>query len=239
MSPLIEVHDSADALSTAAAGELLSRLADLQSAGGEPTIGLTGGTIAETIHREVARLSPGSGVDWTRVRIFFGDERFVPTDSPDRNVAQARAAFLDAVGATQVHSAPASDEVATVDESAEAYGQALREHGGGGFDILMLGIGPDGHVASLFPGHAALTAVDAVAVGVPDSPKPPPGRVSLTFEALGRADAVWFVASGEGKAEAVARALADDGSVTDTPARGVVGTTETLWWLDRDSASQL
>ncbi|MFB9312097.1 6-phosphogluconolactonase [Nocardioides plantarum] len=239
MSALVEVHDSSDALATAAAGELLSRLADLQSAGGVPTVGLTGGSIAEAIHRELARLSPGSDVDWTRVSVWFGDERFVAEDSPDRNVAQARAAFLDAVGATQVHSAPASDQVATVDESAEAYGRDVREHAAGGFDVLMLGIGPDGHVASLFPGHPALEAVDAIAVGVPDSPKPPPARVSLTFEALARADAVWFVASGEGKAEAVARALADDGSISETPARGVVGTTETLWWLDRASASRL
>lgn len=239
MSPLIEVHDTPEALATAVAGELLSRIADLQDAGGEPTIGLTGGTIADAVHRELARLSPGSEVDWARVSLWFGDERFVPAGSPDRNVAQARAAFLDEVGATQVHSAPASDEVSTVDESAEAYGDTIREHGAGGFDILMFGIGPDGHVASLFPGNAALTATDAIAVGVPDSPKPPPERVTLTFEALARADAVWFLASGEGKAEAVSRALADEGSVTDTPARGVTGTTETLWWLDRPAASLL
>ena len=238
MSALVEVHDSSEALATAVAGELLSRLADLQSSDREPTVALTGGTIAEAIHRELARLSPGSGVDWTRVSIWCGDERFVAADSPDRNVGQARAAFLDAVGATQVHSAPASDEVASVDESAEAYARAFGEHGAG-FDILMLGIGPDGHVASLFPGHPALGAVGTLAVGVPDSPKPPPGRVTFTFEALAGSDAVWFVASGEGKAEAVARALADEGSISETPARGVVGTTETLWWLDRASASQL
>ncbi|WP_148613121.1 6-phosphogluconolactonase [Nocardioides rubriscoriae] len=239
MSALVEVHESAAALASAAAGELLSRLADLQSAGQEPTIGLTGGTIADAIHHEVARLSAGFEVDWTRVSIWFGDERFVPADSPDRNAGQARAAFLDAVGATQVHEAPSTDDVATVADAAEHYGRSIREHGAGGFDILMLGVGPDGHVASLFPGHAALHATDAIAVGVPDSPKPPPQRVSLTFEAMERADAVWFFASGEGKSEAVARALADEGTVDETPARGVVGTTETLWWLDRDSASRL
>lgn len=239
MTPLIEVHDSAAALATAVAGELISRLVDLQDSGGVATVGLTGGTIADALHRELARLSPGSDVDWTRVSLWFGDERFVPSDSPDRNVGQARAAFLDAVGATQVHAAPASDEVATVDEAATAYGEAFAAHAPDGFDVLMLGIGPDGHIASLFPGHPALEASGAVAVGVRDSPKPPPERVTLTFEALARADAVWFIASGEGKAPAVARALADDGTVDETPARGVTGTTETLWWLDRDSASHL
>jgi 6-phosphogluconolactonase len=238
-SALIEVHDSADAMAGAVAGELLTRLADLQAAGTEPNIGLTGGTIAETIHREVARLTPGFEVDWTRVGIWFGDERFVAADDPDRNAGQARAAFLDAVGATRVHEMPSSDEAGTVEEAAELYSRTVREHGAGGFDILMLGIGPDGHVASLFPGHPALGTTDAIAVGVHDSPKPPPLRVSLTFEALQRADAVWFVASGESKAEAVSRALADEGTVTETPARGVSGTTETLWWLDREAASLL
>ena len=102
----------------------------------------------------------------------------------------------------------------------------------------QLGIGPDGHCASLFPGHPALEARDAIAVAVHDSPKPPPDRVTLTFEAMERCRAVWFIASGEGKAEAVARALAEDGTVQETPARGVTGD-ETVWWLDADAASQL
>ena len=239
MTPRIEVQPSPEALATAVAGELLSRLADLQATGHVPHIGLTGGTIAEAVHRELARLSPASGVDWGTVVVWFGDERFVAPDSPDRNAGQARAAFLDAVGATQVHEMASTASAATVDEGAAAYGELLRAHGAGQFDVLMLGIGPDGHVASLFPEHPALDVDDTVAVGVHDSPKPPPERVSLTFAALNRSAAVWFLASGEGKAEAVARALAADGSVTATPARGVTGSAETLWWLDPPSASRL
>ena len=87
----------------------------------------------------------------------------------------------------------------------------------------MLGIGPDGHVASLFPGHPALEVRDQIAVAVHDSPKPPPDRVTLTFEAMDARRAVWFIVSGDGKAEAVARALAADGAVHETPARGVRG----------------
>lgn len=239
MTPRIEVHDDAQALAGAVAGELLSRLAELQAAGREPMIGLTGGTIADVLHRDLAERSAAFEVDWTRVSVWFGDERFVPADSPDRNVGQARAAFLDAVGATQVHAMPSTDDAADVDEAADLYSRTLRQHGAGGFDVLMLGIGPDGHVASLFPGHPGLEAGGTAVVGVRDSPKPPPERVSLTFEALSEADQVWFLASGEGKAEAVARALADDGSVSDTPARGVVPTGETTWWLDRAAASAL
>ncbi|TNM39622.1 6-phosphogluconolactonase [Nocardioides albidus] len=235
--PLIEVHDDADALATAVAGELLNRIADAQAAGQVPHIGLTGGSIAEAVHREIARLAPESGVDWGGVVIWFGDERFVPSDSPDRNINQARAAFLEEVGAFRVHSAPAADEVASAEESAASYADAFRAEGSGDFDVLMLGVGPDGHVASLFPGHPGLDATGAITVAVHDSPKPPPDRVSLTFEALNRAQSVWFLVSGEPKSDAVRRALADDGSIAETPARGVAGKAETIWFLDRPAAS--
>lgn len=237
--PLIEVHPDAAALATAVAGELLSRIADAQAAGSVPEIGLTGGTIADAIHREIARLSDDSGVDWGAVQFWFGDERFVPRDSPERNAGQARAAFLDEVGAFRVQEVPASDEVAKVDEAADGYAAAVRSHGTGGFDILMLGVGPDGHIASLFPGHPALDVVDAITAAVHDSPKPPPERVTFTIEALNRATTVWFVASGEGKADAVRRALAESGTVAETPARAVRGERETTWFLDHDAASRI
>ncbi|CAN5400897.1 6-phosphogluconolactonase [soil metagenome] len=238
-APRIEVHPDAPTLATAIAGELIARLEAAQASGNVPQIGLTGGTIADAVHREIARLSPGSDVDWTRVVIWFGDERFVAPDSPDRNAGQARAAFLDAVGAREVHEMPSTADAADLDAAAASYSADMREHGAGQFDVLMLGIGPDGHVASLFPGHPALDVHDQVAVGVTDSPKPPPERVSLTFAALNRAESVWFLASGAGKAEAVAAALADEGTISHTPARGVIGQDETIWFLDHDAASQL
>ena len=134
---------------------------------------------------------------------------------------------------------PSSDDAPDVSAGAASYAATLRQHGAGQFDVLMLGIGPDGHVASLFPGREQLEVTDAIAVGVLDSPKPPPERISLTFPALNRAESVWFVASGDGKADAVAAALAADGSITDTPARGVSGQDETIWFLDHDAASRL
>lgn len=236
---LVEVHEDAGALASSVAGALLARLAEIQSSGRDPQIGLTGGTIADAMHRELARLSPGAGVDWTRVVVWFGDERFVPADSDDRTVRQARAAFLDAVGATQVHEVPSSDDVATAEDAAEAYGRLMRAEGAGQFDVLMLGVGPDGHVASLFPGHPALAVDDRIAVAVHDSPKPPPDRVSLTFPCLARSTEVWFLASGSGKADAVAAALAPEGAVAATPARGVMGTRSTVWHLDREAARGL
>ncbi|GAA1160853.1 6-phosphogluconolactonase [Nocardioides aquiterrae] len=236
-TPRIEVHPDSATLATAVAGELLSRLADIQATGGVPQIALTGGTIAEEIHREIARLSPASDVDWSQVGIWWGDERFVAPDSPDRNAGQARAAFLDAVGATQVHEMPSTADAADVDAGAASYAAELREHGSGEFDVVMLGIGPDGHVASLFPGFPQLDATD-IAVGVTDSPKPPPERISLTFAPLNRARSVWFLVSGDGKAPAVAQALGG-ADRHDIPAAGVTGHDETIWFLDRGAASQL
>ncbi len=239
-APDVRRHDDADTLVGDVASALLDRLESAQARGEVPQIGLTGGTIAESLHRELARRAPDSSVDWSRVVFWWGDERFVPAGSPDRNARQAREALLDhvPVDPANVHEVPASDQVDTAEESAEAYSAALREHGAGSFEVLMLGIGPDGHCASLFPGHPGLAARDAIAVAVHDSPKPPPDRVTLTFEAMERCRSVWFIASGEGKAEAVARALAADGTVEETPARGVRGD-ETVWWLDEDAASAL
>ena len=249
MSTLVEVFDDADALATAVAGELLARIVAAQRSGHVPHVGLTGGSVADRIHHALGEHGPVSDVDWSRVDFWWGDERFVAADSPDRNAGQARRAFLDHVGVDpeRVHEAPPTDHAATVDDAASAYARELREHGSGAFEVLMLGIGPDGHVASLFPGHPALEVTDATTVAVHDSPKPPPARISLTFEALNRSRAVWLVVSGEEKAEAVARALAPEGDVRETPAWGITGlpagpdspAAEVVFFLDRAAASHL
>lgn len=243
----VEVHDDAGTLATAVAADVLRRLLAAQERGEVPQVGLTGGSIADRIHAELGRLGPGSGVDWSRVDFWWGDERYVAADSTDRNASSARSRFLDVVGAdpAHVHEAPATDSGLSLDEAAAAYGAQLREHGSGAFEVLMLGVGPDGHVASLFPGHRALEVDDRVAVAVPDSPKPPPARISLTFGALRRSRATLLVVSGEAKAEAVARALAVEGSVHDTPARALLTPATTpdsptiTWHLDRPAAAHL
>jgi 6-phosphogluconolactonase len=240
-APRIEVHvDSAD-LATSVAGELITRLEDAQARGEEPQIGLTGGSIAEAVHRELGRMGRDSEVDWGRVVVWWGDERFVAPDSPDRNAAHARASLLDLLpfDPAKVHEMPSTATADSLDDAAAAYGDDLRAHGAGSFEVLMLGVGPDGHVASLFPGEPQLDVDDRIAVGVTDSPKPPPERVSLTFAALNRSRSVWFLVSGEEKAPAVARALAEGTDVHDIPAVGVTGELETIWFLDRASASQL
>ena len=238
--PRIVIHEDAQTLAGDVASMLLDRLESAQGRGEVPQVGLTGGSIADSIHREVARRAADSSVDWSRVVFWWGDERFVEASSSDRNARQAREAFLDGLGVdpAHVHEVPAADAVPTAEDAAAAYSEALRTHGAGSFEVLMLGIGPDGHIASLFPGHPALDVTGQLAVAVHDSPKPPPDRVSLTFEALQRARAVWFLVSGDGKADAVAAALAG-GDRHEIPARGVVGEDETLWLLDEAAATAL
>lgn len=237
----LEVLPDAGALAEHVARRLLGALAAAQADGRVPAIALTGGTIAEQVHAAVARLAETAGVDWSRVDVYWGDERFVPAADAERNAGQARRALLDRVPVdpARVHEVPASDSgVGDVGAAAAAYSATVRQHGSSRFDVVMLGVGPDGHVASLFPGSAQLDVDDRVAVAVTDSPKPPPQRVSLTFGALNRSAEVWFLVSGEGKAEAVARAHAG-ADRHEVPAAGVRGQERTLWLLDEAAASRL
>jgi 6-phosphogluconolactonase len=241
-APRVEVHDSADDLATAVAGAFVRLVTVHQSNGEVPQVALTGGSIADKIHGEIARVGARSDVDWSRVDFFWGDERFVAPDSDDRNAKQARATMLDVlpVDGSRIHEIPSTGDADSVDASAAAYAETIRSVGRGAFDLLMLGVGPDGHIASLFPGFPQLDIDDAVTAGVTGSPKPPPERVTLTFPALARSEEVWFVVSGGDKAEAVGRALAaHPPDVHELPAAGVRGRVETIWFLDREAASQV
>jgi 6-phosphogluconolactonase len=244
VTPVVRRSASADELAELVAGTLVSTLADVQGQGRVPSVALTGGTIAARIHEAVAGSPDAGTVDWSRVDVWFGDERFLPVGDPDRNEAQAAAALLGRLpfDPARLHPMPAADGAAALGDAATAYGDELRSQGDGTFDVVMLSLGPDGHVASLFPGFPQLDVHDAVAVPVTDSPKPPPERISLTFEALNRSREVWFLVSGAAKAEIAARALdtgPDRPDVHDLPAVGVQGQERTVWFLDEDAAARL
>ena len=239
----IEVSPTPENLARSVAERLVRTLVRIQGEGGVPSVVLTGGTIAEAVHRAVLEVPGQAEVDWSRVEVWFGDERFVPAGDPQRNALQARDALLAAVpvDGARVHEMPASDgpHGDDVDAAASAYAGELRRVLGPSprFDVLMLGVGPDGHCASLFP-HLEGVRAPGLVVAVRDSPKPPPTRISLTMELLGEADEVWFVASGGGKAQAVHDALTSD-DVDAVPASGPKGRQRTLWLLDAEAASKL
>lgn len=241
---LVVVHPDADVLARATAARLLTRLLDVQSVRSPVHVVLTGGTVGIRTLAAVAQDPVRTAVDWSGVHLWWGDERFLPDGDPDRNETQAREALLDhlpELPAANVHAVAGPDRAGSPEESAAAYAAELAAHAADGgtvpaFDVLLLGMGPDGHVASLFPGHPALEVRGVAATGVDGSPKPPPQRVSLTFETIRAAREVWVVAAGEEKAAQAAAALAG-GDVADVPAAGVAGTVRTLWLLDVAAAS--
>lgn len=230
----LNVLKDADEVATAVAEALVARLEKLQATLERPArLVLAGGGIAEAVHRQVAQ-APGA-VDWTRVEVWFGDERYVESFSHERNSLAARRDLLGPVGATLVHEPPATDCGLPLHDAVATWAQDFPE---ADFDLVMLGMGPDGHTASLFPGLAGVTA-EGDAVGVADSPKPPPLRLSMTLGRLSAATEVWLMATGQAKAEAVAAAMQPDADVNVVPACGPQGRELTLWWLDRDAASLL
>jgi 6-phosphogluconolactonase len=244
-SPTVVVHPDADVLAQAVSARLVTALIDVQAAGRVPSWVLTGGTIADRVHRAVAASPARDAVDWSRVELWWGDERFLPSGDDERNETQARAALLDQVplSAARVHPMPAASKIADDPHAAaasyadELAAAAAREGDGGvpAFDVLMLGVGPDGHVASLFPGLPSLYDERPVAA-VLAAPKPPPTRLTLTLSTLGHAREVWFIAAGQEKARAVKLAMSGV-DVEQVPAAGPRGLDRTLWLLDRDAAS--
>jgi 6-phosphogluconolactonase len=247
-SPEILVHADGTLLAQAAAARLVTRLVDAVAAAGRANLVLTGGGIGTAVLAELAAAPARDAVDWGRVDFWWGDERFVPAGHPDRNETGARATLLDAIDVdpARVHPMPGPDGPDGDDPEAAAarYAAELRtatrheDHGPvPAFDILMLGIGPEGHVASLFPGLPALYDNRPV-VAVRGSPKPPPIRISLTLPSIQAAREVWILASGGEKSGAIALALSGAGPV-QLPAAGARGRQRTLYLLDATAAAKI
>ncbi|MFP5370985.1 MAG: 6-phosphogluconolactonase [Actinomycetes bacterium] len=246
--PEVLVRPDAGSLARTVAEQLVARLSAAQSASGTASVVLTGGGVGVAVLEQVASLAPaeaGGPVDWSAVDVWWGDERFVPADDEARNEGAARRALLDVVGvpAERVHPMPASDAGFRTPEDAAAWyaGELAAAAAPGGdlprFDVLLLGMGPEGHTASIFPGSPAVHDERPV-VAVRNCPKPPPTRVSLGFSAINAADEVWLVAAGAEKAPAVAQALAG-ASPDELPVAGVHGRRATRWLLDAAAAGKL
>jgi 6-phosphogluconolactonase len=241
------VHADPELLAPAVAARLVIRLIDAQATRGVASVVLTGGRIAAAVY-EAVRTSPGrDAVDWSRVDVWWGDERFLPSGDPERNETQARAALLDSVplDPARIHPMPASDGPDGDDPEAAAarYAQLLHQAARPGsealphFDVLLLGVGEEGHVASVFPESPAAYETRPV-MAVRGCPKPPPVRISLSLPAINTAEEVWLIAAGAGKSGAVGMALSGAGPV-QVPAAGAHGVDRTLWLLDGAAAASV
>jgi 6-phosphogluconolactonase len=209
------VLETAEDVAAAAAADIAEALHE-----GARSLVLAGGTTPKRCYELLAHLE----VEWGRVAILFGDERCVHPDHPDSNYRMARESLLDRVAPATVYRMPGE---LGPDEAAGAYAHVVAAVSP--LDVVLLGVGEDGHTASLFPGHAALKA-QGLTVGIRDAPKPPPQRVTLTLAALQSARRVIILATGAGKADAVARAKRGE-----VPSGMIAGA---RWLLDRAASGQ-
>jgi 6-phosphogluconolactonase len=245
VSTSVETFADSHGLVTAAGERLLGVIDAAVAARGLAQIVLTGGGNG---NRLMSYLSAEAGrVDWATVHLFWGDERYVVEDDDERNDKQARDALLNHIDIPprNVHPMPASDGEFGTDLAAAAlaYEQLLAANAEPGnptpnFDVHLLGVGPEGHINSLFPDTPAVRETTRLVLGVEDSPKPPPQRITLTLPTIQRSRQVWLLVSGAEKADAVAAAIGGADPVS-VPAAGAVGREGTVWFLDTQAAAKL
>jgi len=229
MQPLVQHFNDADGVALGAATALVQRIDELFENQKHVNLVVTGGTVGILTLAKLRELS----LDWSRVQIWWGDERFVEKSSADRNEVQAKQALLDhiEIPVANLHPFPASDEGLCLDEAALAFQAKVS---GVSFDILLLGMGPDGHIASLFPGK---NASGEYVIAEHDSPKPPSERLSLSYAAINSAKEVWFTVAGADKALALETAFGDNRE--SLPVGRVRGTEKTLWFVDASAGASL
>jgi glucose-6-phosphate dehydrogenase assembly protein OpcA len=251
-----EPHDvvlaDGDAVAAAAAADTARRLAEALAERQLAHLVLTGGTVGTKTAAALPAALEAAGVDVTRLHLWWGDERYVEPDSEERNEVGVRAALLDplqeqaGLPARNIHVMPSPADGMSLDDAAAWYGQQLDQMGGDEpfrtrgrafFDVLLLGVGPDGHIASLFPEHPGQRRVSASATGVTDSPKPPAERISLTWPVLNSARHVALLVAGAEKAGAV-RDGHGDIDPWSVPASAVRGLESTTWFLDAAAAER-
>lgn len=244
-----DVRRRADAedLGRSVADALVSLLRSLSSTRAEEDgpveLGIAGGFVTTAV---LARLDP-TGIAWPHVRVWWVDERFVAAGDPLRNDSEAVRALFERTPGVDLRPMPADTGQGLEEARASFEREWVTEMRGRRLDLALVGMGPDGHVASLFPHHAQVLQ-DGPVLAEADSPKPPSCRTTLSLPVLRRAREVWVVAAGAAKAEALARAFsgapAEEVPVADLVGRGAPGEAcgavrPTTWWLDEESAALL
>lgn len=241
----VVISPDANALAAAVARRLLDRLIKRSTAGKISHIALTGGMNGTAVLAAAGADPRRADVDWSTVHVWWGDERFVARDSDERNEKAARRALLDHIDipAENIHAFAAADDGIDLDAAAAAYADELERHATDGhswprFFVCFLGVGRDGHIASLFPDRGEIQVTDAAVLPVRESPEPPSERLTLTRPVINSSRCVWMVLSGVDKAAALGLALAG-ASYDSVPAAGAKGVKRTVLFVDEAAAGQV
>lgn len=265
-SPQLRVFDSPELLVEAAARTICAELAELSTGAVAVDLsaefaGLSTEAAARGMNGESERISIAiaggfvshkllprfrdfaEGIDWSRIDVFWVDERFVSVGDPDRNDAEAMQALFNECEGVRLHPMPSDEGQLLEDAVARATSQWRKVTGGAAFDLAILGMGPDGHIASLFPGRPLLEECPLYALD--DSPKPPARRITFSLPLLRASKRIHLIAAGEAKAEALARVLAENRELENTestsadsllPAARVLSDSS-LVWADSEAAA--
>ncbi|MFJ6679609.1 6-phosphogluconolactonase [Microbacterium sp. NPDC091382] len=238
----VVVSPDARTLAEGVARRFFQRIRSRAAAGKTTHILLTGGTAGTSVLHAAGESPSRHDVDWSKVHFWWGDERFVPADDPARNETAARAAFLSHIDvpAQNVHPIAAADAGRGHEDAASDYAAELAEYAAEGqawprFTIAFLGVGPDGHIASLFPDRSEIAETERSVLAVRDSPVPPSDRITLTRPVINSSRRVWLVLPGTDKASALGLALAG-ASYHSVPAAGAKGRKQTVFFVDEAAA---
>jgi 6-phosphogluconolactonase len=239
------VHDDKAALFASVATRFITKMADILHEQGHAHVVLSGGEAGTAVLKAINASPERDTLNWAKIDLWWGDERWVPAGHADRNEVQARAALLDHIDipAANVHAFPASDSGLDIDAAADRYAAELKTLAAPDslvpqFDLTFLGVGRDGHIASLFPHLQGIRENDLSVIGVLNSPKPPAERISLTRWVLNSSERIWLVVSGTDKASALGLALAG-ASRDEVPVAGIRGRHYTDFFVDGEAAAEV
>jgi len=241
VTPSVRVFPDLDALSAAAAAAVADVISTAVGAAGRCAVVLSGGSTPRMLYESLASRWRAR-IPWTTLHLFWGDERYVPHDDVHSNYRMAKEALLDRVPCQPDHIHPMPTDFEDPEAAARAYEVTLRDYFAGGpprFDLVLLGLGEEGHTASLFPRSPALAERTRWTAAV-TAPADPPVRLTLTLPALSHAAAIYFLVAGSKKAHALSQVLSPSADPNVYPAAAVRSDSGAVtWWVDQPAAREV
>lgn len=247
MTQEVLIYSSSRELNNSAAGFIVDASKKAIAARGRFTIALAGGSTPKTTYQTLAQAPFARSIDWERTFVFMSDERCVLFDDERSNYGMAREALLSHIPIPDANLLPIPTGQGSPDQVAEQYAKILSDFFGTAltdappaFDLILLGLGDDGHTASLFPGYPTLQETERWVTASPPGTLPPPvDRVTFTFPLINAARAVLMLVAGENKAAPVRDVLGGGAAVQERPAAGVQPTGKLVWMLDTKAAGSV